>query len=65
VAGPWFTVQESSDEWKEISQIWISNGKDDCKGRIEVRIRLTAETVQNTTVRHRDVPRLHDQGATY
>ena len=64
MAGPWFTILESGDEWKEISQIWISNGHDDCKGRIEVRIRLTAVAMQNTTVRRRNLLRLRDeQGA--
>ena len=39
-AGPWFTVQESGGDWNELSSIWISNGQEDCKGRIEVRVRL-------------------------
>ena len=43
MAGPWFTVQESSEDWKEISKIWISNGETDCKGKIDVRVRLMAE----------------------
>lgn len=42
MAGPWFTVLESGGERKELSTIWISNGEDDCKGKIEVRVRLTA-----------------------
>ena len=40
VAGPWFTVQRSGDDWQELGQIWISNGHEDCKGRIEIRIEL-------------------------
>ncbi|HJN10027.1 MAG TPA: hypothetical protein QF564_15175 [Pirellulaceae bacterium] len=64
MAGPWFTVQESGEQWKEISKIWISNGNNDCKGRIEMRIRLTAKTALGTLVDHRDLPGLHDkQGA--
>ncbi len=43
MAGPWFTVLESGREWHEISKIWISNGQVDCKGRIEVRIRLRTQ----------------------
>jgi hypothetical protein len=42
VAGPWFTVQKSGDEWQEMGQVWISNGSADCKGRIEIKI-LMAE----------------------
>jgi len=40
VAGPWFTVHRSGDEWQELGQVWISNGKQDAKGRIEIRIQL-------------------------
>jgi len=64
VAGPWFTVQESGEDWKEISKIWISNGHDDCKGRIEMRIRLKAETALSASVHNRERLRFRDeQGA--
>ena len=61
MAGPWFTILESGEDWKEISKIWISNGQDDCKGRIEARIRLTAETLQNTSVHNRESLRIRDE----
>ena len=64
MAGPWFTVQESGEEWKKISNIWISNGQDDCKGRIEMRIRLKADTVPYASVYNRETLRFsHEQGA--
>ena len=37
MAGPWFTVHQSGGDWQEMGQVWISNGKSDCKGRFEVR----------------------------
>ena len=40
MAGPWFTVQRSGDDWAEMGRLWISNGKADCKGRFEVRLEL-------------------------
>ena len=40
VAGPWFTVHKSGDEWQTMDQIWISNGETDIKGRIEIRVEL-------------------------
>jgi hypothetical protein len=33
-------VHRSGDEWQEMGRLWISNGKQDCKGRFEVRVRL-------------------------
>jgi hypothetical protein len=46
VAGPWFTVQESGEAWKTLSSLWISNGQEDIKGRIDVRVRLTKSGTQ-------------------
>ena len=40
MAGPWFTVHHSEGDWKKLDQIWISNGKEDCRGQIEMRITL-------------------------
>jgi hypothetical protein len=64
VAGPWFTILENGEDWKEISKIWISNGQDDCKGRIEVRIRLTAIALPNTSVHNQELLMRDEQGAT-
>ena len=55
MAGPWFTVQESGDDWREISKIWISNGQADCKGRIEMKLRLKAEPARREPVAADDV----------
>ena len=38
MAGPWFTVEKSGDTWHELGQVWVSNGTDDCRGRIEIRL---------------------------
>ncbi|MEO8498493.1 MAG: hypothetical protein ABI614_28195 [Planctomycetota bacterium] len=46
MAGPWFTVQESGEDWKTLSSIWISNGQEDIKGRIDVRVRLVTGKTQ-------------------
>ncbi len=40
MAGPWFKVVRSGDDWQQLGQVWISNGETDCKGRIEIRIEL-------------------------
>jgi hypothetical protein len=40
VAGPWFTVFKSGDDWQELGRVWISNGQEDCIGRIEIRVEL-------------------------
>lgn len=51
-AGPWFTVQESGGDWNELSSIWISNGQEDGKGRIEVRVRLVGPDGSAESGRH-------------
>jgi hypothetical protein len=40
VAGPWFTVHKSGDDWQELGRVWISNGHEDCIGRIEIRVEI-------------------------
>ena len=40
MAGPWFTVHRSGDDWKTVSKLWISNGEEDGPGQIQVRIEL-------------------------
>lgn len=40
MAGPWFTVQESGSDWQELGRVWISDGQQDCMGRIEIRLEL-------------------------
>lgn len=47
MAGPWFTVQPSSDDWRRFGELWISNGARDLKGRVEVQLRFaTPEEVE-------------------
>jgi hypothetical protein len=45
VAGPWFTVQESGTYWEDFDVIWISNGEDHDRVRVEMRVGL-AELVE-------------------
>lgn len=40
MAGPWFTVTRDGDTWQETSQLWISNGTDDCRGTVQIRVWL-------------------------
>ena len=40
MAGPWFTVHKSGDDWQELGHVWISNGEDDCQGKIEIKVEL-------------------------
>ena len=40
VAGPWFTVHEIGGDWKTLEEIWISNGNETCKARVQVRVNL-------------------------
>lgn len=40
VAGPWFTVHKNGDDWQKLGSVWISNGKDDSQGQIEIKIEM-------------------------
>jgi hypothetical protein len=40
VGGPWFTVQESGSDWQSLGDLWLSNGEDDVKGQLELRVSL-------------------------
>jgi hypothetical protein len=40
VAGPWFTVQRDSSDWHTLDTLWLSNGEEDIKARVEVRVSL-------------------------
>lgn len=39
VAGPWFTV-EQQNRWQRYETIWISNGADNLRGRLEIHLSL-------------------------
>ena len=45
MAGPWFTVHKNG-EWTELGQVWISNGQEDCKGMIEMKVELARREEQ-------------------
>jgi len=40
VAGPWFTVLQSGNDWQQLESIWISNGRDQEKVTVEIRVQL-------------------------
>lgn len=40
MGGPWFTVQAVNDGWKQVDTLWLSNGQEDIKARIELRVSL-------------------------
>jgi len=50
VAGPWFTVHRSGSDWQEMGKVWISNGKEDCRGRLEIKIELERRPQHEATV---------------
>lgn len=39
-AGPWFTVQKSGDDWKELDTVWLSNGSEHVQVKVEIRMAL-------------------------
>ena len=43
MAGPWFTVRRSGDDWQTLDTIWISNGKTNHTARIELRTAFDEE----------------------
>ena len=40
MAGPWFVVHRSGDDWQTMGQVWISDGRHDVKGHLEVKLEL-------------------------
>ena len=40
MGGPWFTVLESSDDWRHVDDLWISNGEEYLRARLEIRVQL-------------------------
>lgn len=43
MAGPWFTVHQSGEDWQRLGRVWISDGASDCKGWIEIKIALESK----------------------
>lgn len=40
MGGPWFTVQTGDAGWQSLGDLWLSNGKNDVKGQLELRVSL-------------------------
>jgi hypothetical protein len=40
VAGPWFAVHESGGDWQQLDSLWVSDGGQAVKGRIEIKLKL-------------------------
>ena len=40
MGGPWFTVHESSQDWQHVNTLWISNGEEHTRARVEIRVQL-------------------------
>lgn len=40
MAGPWFAVPRSGDDWLTVDTIWISNGDRSNQARVEIRLEL-------------------------
>ena len=41
VAGPWFTVLESSNDWNEIATLDLGDGQRTVPARVEMKLRLS------------------------
>ncbi len=46
MAGPWFAVQKSGDDWKLLETIWISSGETTIRARVEYRVELAEPETQ-------------------
>ena len=40
MAGPWFTVVRSGGEWETLETIWLSNGSETERVRVEFKVEL-------------------------
>ena len=40
MAGPWFTVRKSGDDFERLGQVWLSDGTRDDVGWLEYRVWL-------------------------
>jgi hypothetical protein len=40
VAGPWFTVMKSGDDWKFLERIWLTDGEQSRHANVEYRVEL-------------------------
>lgn len=40
MGGPWFTVQTTQSSWQTVDTLWVSNGREDEKARLELRVSL-------------------------
>ena len=40
MAGPWFAVLENGSDWERLDTLWISDGNDHERARLEIRVRL-------------------------
>ena len=40
VAGPWFSVQKSGADWKRLDTVWLSNGLEQERVHVEIKVRL-------------------------
>lgn len=40
VAGPWFTVMKSGDDWKFLETIRLTDGATNMRARVEYRVEL-------------------------
>ena len=40
MAGPWFMVEKSGNDWHRLDTIWISNGRSNDTAHVEIRVEL-------------------------
>lgn len=40
VAGPWFTVTKSGDDWKQVAELYLTDGARTVKARVEYKMEI-------------------------
>lgn len=40
MAGPWFTVVQRDGDWQTMGTLWVSDGKKDGPGTIEIKLEM-------------------------
>jgi hypothetical protein len=45
VAGPWFTVQKSGGDWKQLDEIWLNIDGKNIKARVECKMQFNDPTI--------------------
>ena len=47
-AGPWFTVQQTGSDWETIDTVWLSDGAEQTRVQVQIRMRLAQPSAGET-----------------